>query len=62
MPGEEEEQREWALNGTFKLNRGVIVVNLESYGIDVGIIQGVQPEALRVRDCEFRSIEWTTEY
>ena len=26
MPGEEEEQREWALNGTFKLNRGVIVV------------------------------------
>ncbi len=36
--------------------------NLESYGIDVGIIQGMQPEALRVRDCEFRSIEWTTEY
>jgi hypothetical protein len=30
MPGEEEEQCEWALIGTFKLNRGVIVVISEA--------------------------------
>jgi hypothetical protein len=60
MPGEEEEQREWALIAEVESWRHSS--NLESYEIDVGIIQGVQPEALRVRDCEFRSIEWTTEY